>query len=126
MENIQSYLIRNGFVSHHTRFINGKYTLVKGCTASFSTMGELINIWIKDDVKIAYGLNEANKPPTLITHPFIIVEQKNNNGVVETIIKPFSDDIVNRMLTIIEPKIIVDALVKKQKINIQPYINLWN
>lgn len=37
--------------------------------SSFSTMepGRIENVWIKDDMKIFFGLSEKGKPPTLIS-----------------------------------------------------------
>lgn len=113
MKHFTKYLTEDlGFIPF--RYVNGKF--VENKINDFSTMinGGLHLIYIKDDIKIWWGLNELGKPPTLVApRPKInlkIDTSKYDGIFIRNSICEVFDDAMNVCLKKESPELIYKAL----------------
>lgn len=122
MTAFEQYLSDNGY-KPHKQILSGKrpnrefisVPITEHECSSFTTMvdGRLDNEWILGDQKIYFGLNEQNKPPTLISpRPTIKI---NKDGRV---LSQIHDDAMNIVLKKCSPEEILTAINDKKVIEI--------
>jgi hypothetical protein len=121
MSKFESYIQSLGYVAHK-EICEGKKGSRKWVldpisdieAKSFSTMvsGRFFNVWVKDNSKIYFGLNEENKPPTLISPRPNITVIRNYEGNIRYENKD-CDDSMNIVLKEIPCEEIYKALFDK-------------
>ena len=108
----ENYLIEKGFEKFGWDAKKGEYYKPK--THIISTMVNIGYIYIKDDIKIAVGLHEANKPVTLITpRPNILIEKIVDDKTIT--ITQYEDDAMNIALQKFSFDEIFEAMYDKEK-----------
>ena len=107
----ENYLIEKGFEKFAWDSKKGEYYKPK--THIISTMVNIAHFYIKDDIKIAVGLHERNKPVTLIyPRPNIIIDKIENDSTIRIV--EFQDDAMNIALQKFSFDEIFEAMFNKE------------
>lgn len=84
MTSFEQHLVSNGYEKHLFNFKTRKNELEKEGRHTISTMVNLDYRYIKGDKTIVFGLNEKDKPPTLIyPRPLILVERNGKTNLAD-------------------------------------------
>lgn len=112
MTKFELYLEKSGYVRHEYSITTGLFTATK--KHLLSSMGTLAYFYIhpsdiKQEKNITIGLNESKKHPTLI-YP------RPNIGATkrETLINKFGDDMINKLLQLVDFKDILKVMFNKK------------
>ena len=110
---IVEYLLNKGYKA--TRFIDGEHVPDSG-ELDFSTLrpGGLDIRLNKEDNWFCYGLNEANKPPSLI-YPHITIEESTalSGGLIQRVHRVATQDQVNRLMRIYSTEEVYNICINK-------------
>lgn len=108
MTHFEQTLLAKGYVKHIFNCKTMQLEIAKGHT--LSTMVNLDHRYIHPDVQgeICFGLNEKDKPPTLI-HPRPRIEVTREDEVLNET----SDDAMNAILTTFSPEEVIEAIYDK-------------
>jgi len=108
MTQFEQTLIDKGYVKHIFNCKTMQLEIAKGHT--LSSMVNLDHRYIRPDIEgeICFGLNERDKPPTLIyPRPRIEVTREGK------VLNEASDDAMNAVLTAFSPEEVIEAIYDK-------------
>jgi hypothetical protein len=108
MIDFERYLVNNGFSVKRKVFKNNKWSYIDGYSAP-STMMNIDNRYIKDDIEFVVGLNEVNKPITLICPRPNIIHNEDDKTL---------DDIMNICMSKYSSDEIYKAIINKKPLTI--------
>lgn len=118
MISLEKYLLENGFKVYHYKWIHGKSQRREGYE-NLSSITNLQNFYVKDDIEIICGLYEIGKPGTLISHRHIFRKEQIINDKFVTHDMPIDND-VNAYLQKIPNDVILDAIINNK--NLTKYV----